>query len=193
MAFCLNFKDKAVQNLVEKVGEKNARAMAQAAALDLPLYERVNGELIRSELYDSFRKESTDSLEAFNKYLDTFDTEGVPIRSNVDVVFKNNPELASIGSIQQYSDYLDNLFPNSQVKDVLFHGGSVLKGDKFSKEYGKEVIPALARLGSYGAELENYLAEKTKNSRAKNARPNCLPYCGCYSKVSFPVQLLAQQ
>ena len=32
------------------------------------------------------------------------------INSGVDLVFEENPELAAIGSMEQYSEYLDNTY-----------------------------------------------------------------------------------
>jgi len=48
-------------------------------------------------------------------------------------VFNSNPELAKIGTQQQYSQYLDTIFPNSKVKDIVYHG-SASKFDAFEKE-----------------------------------------------------------
>jgi hypothetical protein len=45
-----------------------------------------------------------------------------PIKSGVQEVFDSNPELANIGTAEQYSAYLDTIFPDSKVKDILYHG-----------------------------------------------------------------------
>ena len=44
------------------------------------------------------------------------------IKEGVTEVFKNTPELSSIGTQQQYSAYLETIFPDSKVKDILYHG-----------------------------------------------------------------------
>lgn len=44
------------------------------------------------------------------------------IKEGVDFVFEQNPELAQIGTKEQYSEYLDTIFPNSEVKDIVYHG-----------------------------------------------------------------------
>jgi len=44
------------------------------------------------------------------------------VKPGVQEVFDSNPELAAIGTPEQYSAYLDNVFPDSQVKDVVYHG-----------------------------------------------------------------------
>jgi hypothetical protein len=44
--------------------------------------------------------------------------------SKIDAIndlFKSNSELASIGTPEQYAKYLDTIFPNSKVKDIVYH------------------------------------------------------------------------
>jgi len=55
------------------------------------------------------------------------------IKEGVPELFKENPELASIGTPEQYSQYLDTIFPDSKMKDIVYHG-SFYTFDKFSKE-----------------------------------------------------------
>ncbi len=43
----------------------------------------------------------------------------------IDYVFNENPELANIGTIEQYSQYLDTIFPDSKVKDIVYHGSNI--------------------------------------------------------------------
>lgn len=44
------------------------------------------------------------------------------VKEGVDFVFEQNPELASIGTQEQYSEYLDTIFPDSKVKDIVYRG-----------------------------------------------------------------------
>jgi hypothetical protein len=37
-------------------------------------------------------------------------------------LFTDNPILAKIGTPEQYSQYLDTIFPSSNVKDIVYHG-----------------------------------------------------------------------
>jgi hypothetical protein len=39
----------------------------------------------------------------------------------IEEVFKNNPELSNIGNVEQYSKYLETIFPDSKVKDIVYH------------------------------------------------------------------------
>ncbi len=44
-----------------------------------------------------------------------------PIKEGVDFVFEQHPELASIGTKEQYSKYLDTIFPDSKVRNIVYH------------------------------------------------------------------------
>lgn len=48
-------------------------------------------------------------------------TEKDHIKEGVDFVFQQVPELADIGTMEQYSEYLDTIFPDSEVKDIVYH------------------------------------------------------------------------
>jgi predicted NAD-dependent protein-ADP-ribosyltransferase YbiA (DUF1768 family) len=52
------------------------------------------------------------------------------VKEGVSGVFNENPEVANVGTEQQYSEYLDSVFSNSQVKDIVYHGSNE-KFDKF--------------------------------------------------------------
>jgi len=56
------------------------------------------------------------------------------IKPGVQELFDINPELASVGTPEQYSAYLDSIFPESKVKDVVYHGTNK-KFDKFDKRF----------------------------------------------------------
>jgi len=48
-------------------------------------------------------------------------------KQEINFVFEQNPELASFGTPEQYSRYLETIFPESKIKDILYHGSK----DKF--------------------------------------------------------------
>ena len=56
------------------------------------------------------------------------------VKEGVSEIFESNPELSSIGTPQQYSAYLATIFPDSQVKDIVYHGTNS-KFDKFSFDF----------------------------------------------------------
>ena len=43
------------------------------------------------------------------------------IKPGVQELFDINPELASVGTPEQYSAYLDSIFPESRIKDIVYH------------------------------------------------------------------------
>jgi hypothetical protein len=45
------------------------------------------------------------------------------IKKGVEELFNSNPELSTIGTQEQYSQYLDTVFPNSKIKDIVYKGG----------------------------------------------------------------------
>lgn len=47
------------------------------------------------------------------------------VKEGVSELFDSNPELASIGTPEQYSAYIDSIFPDSKVKDVVYHRSRV--------------------------------------------------------------------
>ena len=51
------------------------------------------------------------------------------IKEGVDFIFEQNPELIQIGTKEQYSEYLDTIFPDSKVKDIVYHASH----NKFSE------------------------------------------------------------
>jgi hypothetical protein len=54
------------------------------------------------------------------------------VKEGVSELFESNPELAAIGTPEQYSQYLNTVFPDSKVKDIVYHGTHT-KFNKFDK------------------------------------------------------------
>ena len=93
---------------------------------------------------------------------------GVKTKEGVSGVFKDNPELSKLGTEQQYSAYLNTVFPNSKVKSIVYHGsdseinsfesnkaGSKKENGIFftdsknaSSTYGKNVYSVLVNINS---------------------------------------------
>jgi hypothetical protein len=51
-----------------------------------------------------------------------FTTEIRELEEDSEAFFRRNRELASIGSPQQYSEYLNTVFPGSRIKSIVYHG-----------------------------------------------------------------------
>lgn len=59
------------------------------------------------------------------------------IKEGVSIVFEQNPELAIIGNMEQYSNYLETIFPSREIREIVYHGTtSQEKFDKFRLKYG---------------------------------------------------------
>lgn len=52
----------------------------------------------------------------------------------IQEIFNTNPELSKIGDVFSYAIYLDTIFPDSKVKDIVYHG-TAFKFDNFDKQY----------------------------------------------------------
>ena len=46
-----------------------------------------------------------------------------------------NPQLVEIGTKTEYQKYLNTIFPNSQMRDIVYHGTTEFIGDSFSKDF----------------------------------------------------------
>jgi hypothetical protein len=59
----------------------------------------------------------------------------------IDGLFQEVPEMASIGTKEQYASYLETIFPNSKIKDIVYHGGTLNPRDRGKDEFtGKHGI-----------------------------------------------------
>jgi len=85
----------------------------------------------------SLWQESNNRLDEFPSKLwmeNQLSDNTTDIKPGVQELFESNPELANIGSQEQYSQYLDTIFPDSQVKDIVYHGTNK-EFDKFKSDF----------------------------------------------------------
>ncbi len=77
---------------------------------------------INSPEWNSLVKEvgEVEAWRTFFKYGEVVPVTEVTLKPGVQEVFNLNPELASIGTAEQYSQYLDTIFPDSKVKDIVY-------------------------------------------------------------------------
>jgi hypothetical protein len=45
-------------------------------------------------------------------------------KKGVDFVFEQNPQLEQIGTAEDYTEYLNTVFPNSKIKDIVYRGST---------------------------------------------------------------------
>lgn len=63
----------------------------------------------------SLKREQTNNIEEN-------ETSTSETKEGIDFVFEQNPELEQIGTKEQYSNYLDTIFPESKVNNIVYHG-----------------------------------------------------------------------
>jgi hypothetical protein len=68
---------------------------------------------------ESFHQQNNQKAE--KPVLENNKIEKLQIKEGVDFVFEKHPELTQIGTKEQYSEYLDTIFPESKIKDIVYH------------------------------------------------------------------------
>jgi hypothetical protein len=99
--FCITSSNPEFQKLLAESGQK-----------PLVFEMMVSKWMTNNEVYDRYP-----TLEELGIFQST-----PQIKPGVEELFNSNPELASVGTPEQYSQYLDNIFPNSKVKDIVYRG-----------------------------------------------------------------------
>jgi hypothetical protein len=79
----------------------------------------------------------------------------VYVDSIVQELFNSTPELAKIGTVKQYSQYVNSLFPNSELKDVFYHGSSNVF-NKFDNSKKGSLDKGLYGLAHYFTKSKDY-------------------------------------
>jgi len=126
MSFCPNYSHPKFKEIIAALDNDPVKATQY--------YINYNGDL--DTLYeDVVMKQDIPELDA--------------VKSGVQELFDSNPELANIGTAEQYSQYLDTIFPDSKLKKILYHG-TVLSFDKF-------------KIGNYGAIFFSNNSDATLN------------------------------
>lgn len=129
-----------------------------------------NKSYIESSSYNEGEKRLHDNMKAkgYNysevtvdgQTLGTWSNTELPsmptVKEGVSEVFKDNPELAEIGTEQEYSDYLATIYPDSKVDDIVYHGSSeketILK-EGFKSESSTFFFSDKGTAWDYGFEL----------------------------------------
>jgi hypothetical protein len=102
------------------------------------IYRKVNSELLNGSLKsDSLGRISEDAKRVWESLVKS----GEAIKTSTGYEFKKNqitPQQKQ-QALQLYSQYLNTVFPNSKVKDIVYHGTtSKEKFEKFQLKYGND-------------------------------------------------------
>ena len=92
-------------------------------------------ELINAYEIDNERRNS--DYESSQKTLFAEDLEGNYIDEGIHDVYEEHPELYKIGNLKEYAEYVKSIFPDSKIKDVLYHGSAFTD---FNKEYKSSIV-----------------------------------------------------
>jgi hypothetical protein len=84
--------------------------------------------------------------------------ERLKIKEGVDFIFEQNPELKQIGTKEQYLEYLDSVFPESKLKDIVYHGTSIDSYNAILKE-GFDLNKSGGNLG-YMGKIASFFTER---------------------------------
>lgn len=109
-----------------------------------------------------------------NQKIEEIKTLENKVKEGIDFVFEQNPELAQIGTKEQYSEYLDNIFPESKVKDILYHGSPDKNIEKFlspqDELYVKHENTTTGSTGVYFADSLNEAKRYTSWNEGENGK-----------------------
>ena len=100
-----NFMMDIKSSLVDKIG--------------IPISYRYNSPTVRS-LVISYNADSLSKIkgEQVKKRDEQGDFDSIAVKEGVDNIFKENSELSQIGTEQQYTAYLNTIFPDSKVTEI---------------------------------------------------------------------------
>ena len=88
----------------------------------------------------------------------------------IQEVFNNNPELSKIGSMEEYSKYINTIFPKSQEKNIVYHDtrSDEIEGGKLRPStdgtYGEGIYVQMKREfgGTYGGKTLSVIINTRK-------------------------------
>jgi hypothetical protein len=99
--------------------------------LDNDDFEQLKGETNIDAELNKINKEAEQTVEEIKKRANN---ETSLTDTGVNFVFEQQPELEKIGTKEQYSNYVEQIFPGSKFKEVVYHGSPVNTIEKFNEE-----------------------------------------------------------
>jgi hypothetical protein len=151
-------KREAVDKLISELIIKQSEGSTEFPEL----MEEINRSMIRKfweAILDVFkmqyRKANINIFETTSELISSGNL-GAKYMNNVKLgvaeLFESNSELANIGTAQQYSQYLDTIFPDSKVKDIVYHGtGSPNKIEKLTSRENRIYVSNQLTASMYAA------------------------------------------
>ena len=157
-------------NAILKLFGKNVKYTKKST---LVTAEEILNDIINDNQY-KIQYIKSNIIDKFNthKSLSDFITQKSQERLNqIKDVFNENPELNRIGTIQQYASYLDTIFPDSKVKDIVVHGAGA-DFEKFDKSFYSSGDPDYIYFGIKGKPGFKSFAKRTVYALVNIKNPN---------------------
>jgi hypothetical protein len=130
---------QSVQNYIDWLTTDkfiNIKPERRAFILDILKSGKLKGKQLQyyAELKEPSHATALDYL--INKYdwSQSPTQQPTEVKEGVQELFNSNPELAAIGTPEQYSAYLSTIFPDSKVKDIVYHLSNA-EFEKFDKKF----------------------------------------------------------
>ena len=153
----------AQYNLLTKDGKIKQFTESEAKRIAASLDRSPNYNFHVRKYKDNYRilvfnpfENAEDAMFFEPKQLPLFAAEESVVKPGVSELFESNPELSNIGSQEQYSAYLDSIFPDSKVKDIVYHGTNATI-ESFDKS---KIATNTLNYGFYG---KGFYFNETKN------------------------------
>ena len=112
---------KNLMNVIQYSGTGGYRVVVNPAGMDEAVAKENDSQKKAEERFErdlDFFQGDAALLEQEQR---EFSRDEYPVLK-VERILEENPKLANIGTPEQYSRYLSTIFPDSKVKDILYHG-----------------------------------------------------------------------
>jgi len=109
-------------------------------------YGKVGKEVVVFEPEQIHISGSKQDIEGFKEFVNK---ETSSIKEGVKELFNSKPELATAGTPEQYSQYLDTIFPDRLVREIVYHGTG--EGTKIEKLRDRSYFSDLLAASRYAA------------------------------------------
>ena len=129
--------DKLIAELIINQNEGDTEFPELRNEINRSFVRRIWNDIL-DRIRGMYKKANINIFEEAAKTISTGElgAKFVKVEKEVQELFDANPELASIGTAEQYAQYLDSIFPNSKVKNVVYHASMTDYG-KFKSQFPK--------------------------------------------------------
>lgn len=124
----LDTKKPITDTLLEAVIAETTNYITENSNIQRTYKRRKSGKTENIDIRYDFVYTTQKNINTLSDFISQKSQERL---KTIQEVFNSNPELSKIGDVFSYAIYLDTIFPDSKVKDIVYHG-SDSKKEKFS-------------------------------------------------------------